>query len=154
MSVTVLKDVLIACGEGDRLFEEKIPVDLWRAHDTDRFPHAMDFYEAPVDLAPGKARGADVVIEAVGGEAWIRVRKRPRGVSTFDRPGTFKGKHWKFFLIPRGTRLPDGLVVVKDDYNARYRATHYTLAPDRDMPLKKFKSLLRLLFANMRLETA
>ena len=39
MSVTVLKDVLIAMGDGNRLFEEKVPVDLWRAHDTDRFLH-------------------------------------------------------------------------------------------------------------------
>ena len=63
----------------------------------------------------------------------------------FDKPNTFKGK-WEYFKIPARTILPDGLVIVKDSYNKAFGATHYTIAPERDMPLILFKQkLLKLI---------
>jgi hypothetical protein len=45
MSVTLLKDVLISCGELDRYFDGRTPVHLWRAHDTRKMAHPMDLVE-------------------------------------------------------------------------------------------------------------
>lgn len=50
---------------------------------------------------------------------------------------------WRAYnQIPRGTELPDGLVIVRDELNERWGATHYTLAPAYDMPLSQFVELL------------
>lgn len=41
-----------------------------------------------------------------------------------------------------GTRLPDGLSIVRDELNEAYGAMHYAIAPAFDMPLLRFKALL------------
>lgn len=51
----------------------------------------------------------------------------------------------EYYKIPRGTVLPPGLAIVKDKFNSRVCATHYTIAPAYDMPLSRFKALLDLL---------
>lgn len=48
-------------------------------------------------------------------------------------------------MIPEGTLLPEGLAIVKDQYNSRFKSTHYTIAPAYDMPLSQFKSKLNTL---------
>lgn len=50
--------------------------------------------------------------------------------------------------------LPDGLAIVRDNYNPRFDATHYTIAPAFDMPLERFRALLRLLASNLIWEVA
>ena len=80
-----------------------------------------------------------------GGVRWVLVADRPRGVSTFDKPGVPSGRGWEYFCIPKGTELPDGLAIVRDEFNDRFGATHHTIAPARDMPLETFKQLLEKL---------
>jgi hypothetical protein len=70
------------------------------------------------------------------------VKERPRGLSTFDKPGLPPGRDWRHLKIPAGTKLPDGLTIVKDELNERWGTTHYTIAPATDMPLSQFKALL------------
>lgn len=41
--------------------------------------------------------------------------------------------------------LPQGLAIVKDEYNTQFDATHYTIAPAFDMPLSQFKAKLQQL---------
>jgi hypothetical protein len=86
--------------------------------------------EGEVARPPGTPRKPDITIEG----DWVKVRNLPRGISTFDKPSTFKGK-WEYFKIPAGTVSPDCLVIVKDNYNKAFGATHDTIAPERDMPL-------------------
>ncbi|WP_201777739.1 hypothetical protein [Thalassomonas actiniarum] len=69
----------------------------------------------------GAPRKADIRIK----DGRVYVRHRPRGVSTFDRPNTFRG-HWQYYKLPAGTILPKGLAIVKDSYNPVFNATHYT----------------------------
>jgi len=69
----------------------------------------------------------------------------PQGLSTFDAPKTFSGTSWYYYKIPKGTVLPLGLAIVKDKYNSRLGATHYTIAPAWDMRLNDFKKLLNRL---------
>ena len=139
---TVLKDVLIERGQLDRYFEGTVPVDLWRARKKTGGAAFFQFQEEATILSNGRPRPADIAIETVRGEKWVRVRDRPRGLSTFDRRGVPPGRGWAYLHIPAGTVLPEGLVVVKDEPNTRFGATHYTLAPAYDMPLVAFKSLL------------
>jgi hypothetical protein len=96
----------------------------------------------------GRPRPADIRIEERGNVKWVFVNQRPRGVSTFDKPGVPPGKDWSYYRIPAGTALPFGLAIVRDEHNPRFDATHYTIAPAFDMPLARFKSLLNELAAN------
>jgi hypothetical protein len=141
---TVLKDVLIAAGEIDKYFESA-PVHLWRAHRTRERGALFGLVEADSVLSNGRLRSADITIEFVNGVKWVRCGPAPRGLSTFDAPKTFSGTSWDYYKIPKGTVLPLGLAIVKDKYNSRLGATHYTIAPAWDMRLNDFKKLLNRL---------
>jgi hypothetical protein len=149
MSVTLLKDVLIDRGEIDRYFAGTVPVTLWRALKRASPGGVFDFVEQVFLLSNGKPRPADITIEEHQGVRWVRVTNRPRGVSTFDKPGVPPGKGWDYFRIPAGTVLPDGLAIVRDELNTKYGATHYTIAPAHDMPLEQFRFLLEQLAKNV-----
>lgn len=142
MLVYVLKDILISKGEIGKYFEGTVPTNLWRALNVKRNVRPFDFTEEALILSNGRPRPADITIEVIQGKKWVRVKNRPRGLSTFDKPGLPSGKDWEYYKIPKGTQLPDGLAIVKDEYNTRFGATHYTLAPAFDMPLARFKRLL------------
>ena len=142
MEITVLKDILIAKGQIDKYFEGSTPVTLWRALNIKKNQHPFEFVEEPFVMSNGRPRAADIKIESVDGEKWVKVKERPRGLSTFDKPGLPAGKNWDYYKIPKNTKLPHGLAIVKDEYNTRFDATHYTIAPAFDMPLSDFKKLL------------
>lgn len=136
-NVETLQDILLATGDIDRFFGRNTPVDLWRAKKFKDLGPLFQLVEEEVSRPRGAPRKPDITIE----NDWVRVRSRPRGISTFDRPDTFKGD-WRYYKIPAGTVLPLGLVIVKDSYNPVFGATHYTIAPAHDMPLAQFKRLL------------
>ena len=142
MSVTVLKDVLIQAGKLDKYFEGRVPTDLWRAKNRKASSAVFEFIEESKILSNGRPRPADIKIELKGGVKWVSVLQQPRGISTFDRSGLPKGKDWEYYKIPEGTELPDGLAIVKDQFNSKYQAYHYTIAPAYDMPLALFRSKL------------
>lgn len=145
MTINVLKDVLISKNQIDRYYEGATPLNLWRALNVKRNTHPFEFVEQPFILSNGRPRPADIKIEKIRGKKWVIVRDRPRGISTFDKPGLPAGKDWEYYKIPKGTMLPYGLAIVKDEYNTRFNATHYTIAPAFDMPLSRFKTLLNQL---------
>ncbi|WP_445936756.1 Tse2 family ADP-ribosyltransferase toxin [Pseudoalteromonas sp. N1230-9] len=53
-----------------------------------------------------------------------------------------------------GTPLPKGLAIIKDNYNSRLGAYHYTIAPAYNMPLTVFKLLLNQLAKSVVKEVA
>jgi hypothetical protein len=132
----ILKDILISAGDIDRYFEQS-PVNLWRAKRTTDKGSLFGLVEE------------DKVFSEKNGVKWVSCRPSPRGISTFDKPNTFKGNSWEYYKIPEGTTLPSGLAIVKDKFNSRISATHYTIAPAYDMPLSLFRSLLNDLAANV-----
>jgi len=151
MTVTLLRDILIARNRLEDYFDGAVPTNLWRAFNTSKKGgHPMDLLEEGYYRSDGNFRRADVTITPVNGEPWVLVKHYPGGLSTFDKSKTFKRGSWEYFKIPAGTRLPEGLAVVKDEYNKVYGATHYTLAPARDMKLSEFKLLLKILFNEMK----
>jgi hypothetical protein len=54
------------------------------------------------------------------------------GTSVFDRAGVLRRADGDF-TIPDGTDIPPDLKVKKDSYNARLKATHYTIMPTKPM---------------------
>ena len=108
MKVTVLKDVLIARGELDRYYQGTVPGTLWRALKRDTGGSPLDFVEDSFVLSNGRPRAADITIVDGPGGRWVKVKDRPRGVSTFDRRGVPPGKGWDYYRIPAGTALPEG----------------------------------------------
>jgi len=145
VNISTLKDILISKNQIEKYFDGVTPVHLWRALNIKGNNHPFEFIEQSIVLSNGRPRPADIKIEMVDGEKWVRIKERPRGLSTFDKPGLPSGRNWEYYKIPKGTMLPHGLAIVKDEYNTRFDATHYTLAPAFDMPLSRFKSLLNQL---------
>jgi hypothetical protein len=137
----VLRDIFIAAGDVDRYYEAA-PVNLWRARRTKPAGTVFGLIEEDTVLSNGQIRPADITVEMQDGVKWVRCRPSPRGLSTFDAANVFKGNSWEYYRIPKGTRLPVGLAIVKDRFNPRLNATHYTIAPAHDMPLDQFKRLL------------
>ncbi len=142
MENVLLKELLLQQGQIDRYYEGQVPVHLWRGLNCKRDSALFDFVEEPYVMRNGRPRPADIRIVLHGSERWVSVSQRPRGVSTYDAPGIPEGKDWYYYRIPAGTVLPNGLVVVQDEYNTRFNATHYTIAPAFDMPLLQFKFFL------------
>jgi hypothetical protein len=140
----VLKDILISAGDIDRYFETS-PVNLWRAKRVTDTETIFGLIERDKILSNGQPRPADISIYEKAGVCWVSCRLTPRGISTFDKPNTFRGNSWEYYKIPQGTVLPLGLAIVKDRLNVRMGATHYTVAPAYDMPLSQFKNLLNQL---------
>jgi hypothetical protein len=145
MPAKVLRDILVAAGQIDRYFEGSTPVNLWRGLHTRRSSGIFDLIEHPIVLSNGQPRPADVTLMVVDGEDWVSVETFPRGLSTFDQPGVPSVRNWAYYCLPAGTMLPEGLCIVRDQWNQRYRATHYTIAPAYDMPLARFRELLNRL---------
>lgn len=147
MSITVLKDVMIEKGKLDCYFDGRTPITLWRALNKKSRQGVFDFMEQGFVLSNGRPRPADIKIGTIDGTKWVFVKKQPRGLSTFDKKGLPRGKDWEYFRIPKGTVLPEGLAIVRDQYNTNFDATHYTIAPAYDMPLSQFKNKLMQLSA-------
>jgi len=66
----------------------------------------------------------------------------------------FGSAYWTNFELPKGTKIPSGLIITKDDFNTKYNATHYTLSPDYTMPKTKFIRLLDELARNAKIRKA
>jgi hypothetical protein len=148
MGIKVLKDILVQAGRVNDYYEGCVPLNLWRALNRRKPSGLFDLVEDPFILSSGRPRPADIQIVIRAGIKWVSVSQRPRGVSTFDKPGVPPGKDWSYYRIPAGTVLPPGLAIVRDEYNSRFDATHYTIAPAYDMPLAQFKLLLNMFAKN------
>ncbi|GLS24305.1 hypothetical protein [Marinibactrum halimedae] len=145
-----LKDVLIEAGEIDKYFGNTAPVNLWRARKLNKKQIGLFDLVEEDQVRNGNIRPADVTIE----DGIVKVKNRPRGASTFDKPDVFNRGNWEYYKIPQNMQLPEGLVIVKDKYNKSLGATHYTIAPKNDMPIQQFRSLLNQLAAKLEVGAA
>lgn len=147
-----------------RIFDSKkdLGLFLWRASRTDQpceNPLYPDFVAR--ELREGKFRPADVTVEQRNGVDFIIPKvyqKRPediwkaQGTSLFNKPDTFVGKNWEYIEIPKGTTIPAGILIIEDDFNERFGATHYSIVPDHAMSVDAFKLLLKQLMINIELQ--
>lgn len=155
-----VESVFLDLGELTRVYnsDRELTVSLWRALRTDvktGGPLYPDFYRR--EIRAGKFRQPDVTVREIGELECVIpkvYKKRPedvwkaQGTSLFDQPDTFAGNSWQYFEIPAGTKIPEGLIIIKDDYNERFRATHHSIVPNRAMPLTEFRRLLDQLARN------
>jgi hypothetical protein len=157
---TTVEAILIDLGQLERIYKSghEPTFELWRALRTDApvaGPLYPDFYQR--EIRAGKFRLPDVTVETDDGIEYVvpRVyRKRPEdtwkaeGTSLFDRPDTFIGDRWFYFKLPAGTIIPNGILIVKDDFNERFNARHYSIVPNWRMTVSQFKCLLDQLARN------
>lgn len=156
-----LKKIYAREGKSGRYFDGKTPCELFRGQHPDGHSR-QEFVLEPhrgfvkIDKATGRKRErrADVaIVNRDGRDVVIGCRVTSgdfRGLSTFDKPVTWFDKpRWYNFSIPKGTKLPDSLAVVRDKYDYDKDATHYTIAPKDDMPFELFIQSLKGIAAQM-----
>lgn len=117
-----------------------LDVNLWRGQKKQQqgspvlYPILKSF-----KLSNGNTRKADIDTYSVDTELWVKCTSG--GVSLFDLLGV-PVKRWDYYRIPKGVKIPDGLVITKDTFNTNYNSTHYSIRPHWDMPVSKFCMLL------------
>ena len=96
---------------------------------------------------PPRNGSVDIEIyeQQINGEIITYVDSTSGGISTFDAPLPSQNKKARWWKIPSGTIIPDGLVITKDHTIKPLDITHYTIQPFNDMPLTEYKRLLRIL---------
>lgn len=144
-----IENLLISRGELDRIYNTgRLKLFLWRslhANVKAANPLYPDF--DPREIRADILRAPDVEVRESGGIPYV-IARLGQGTSLFDRPGVFGEKNWIYFEIPEGTDIPHGLIITKDAYNPKYRATHYSLSPNYTMPKSQFIRLLDQLANN------
>lgn len=137
-----IENLLISKGELERIYTGTLKLYLWRSLHKDS-DSANPLYP---DFEPREIRGIlrapDVIVEPdIRGVPQV-ISNLGQGTSLFDRSGTFGAKNWLYYEIPEGTEIPKGLIITKDSYNKKYKATHYTISPNYTMPKAQFIKLL------------
>lgn len=126
----------------NELFDSNYPLDvnLWRG---ERIPVDGTPFLYPIlksfKLSNGKMRLPDIRTYNKGNEEWVD--SKSGGISLFDVIG-IPVKKWNYYKLPKGAKIPYGLVITKDELNPGFNATHYSIRPHWDMPLTKFLMLL------------
>ncbi len=90
-------------------------------------------------MSNGRVREEDIKTYRKGGELWVSCKSG--GISLFDKKGA-PVKSWEYYILSIGSKLPKGLVITKDEFNKRFKSTHYTIRPHWDMPVTKYCILL------------
>ncbi|WP_036254308.1 hypothetical protein [Methylobacter sp. BBA5.1] len=137
---------------------EETTVDLFRSIRIEQFPRGaiIDTQPAPEILYPdfeprqlpnGKTRKRDIDSFAdQNGDMWVETGG---GTSLFDRAKVFQGKSWLSFEIPKGTVIPESLVVRFTGYNKIFDANHYQIeSKAKMMRMDSFKGALDNLARN------
>ena len=103
----------------------------------------------PRTLANGDIREPDVskYIDPSTGRTKVRAEEG-RGTSVTDAPGIFGFRHWEYIVIPKGTKIPNALIITKDYYMTRKKCWHYSISPNEDMEVETFLKALDQLALN------
>ena len=155
-----LKKIYAREGKSGRYFDGETPCELFRGQHPssyDREEFVLEPHRGFVKVDKNgqkKVRKPDVqIVNRDGRDVVVGCRVTSgdyRGLSTFDKPVTWFDKpRWYNFSIPKGTKLPDSLAVVRDKYDYDKDATHYTIAPKDDMPLDLFIQSLKVIAQQM-----
>ncbi len=145
-----IEGLLISRGELDRIYTGKLKLYLWRSlHKSVKTANPLYPDFDPREVRAGVLRAPDVEVKPIGGIDHV-IAKLGQGTSLFDKAGVFGEKNWTYFEIPEGTEIPNGLIITKDAYNRKYKATHYSISPNHTMPKEKFIRLLDQLAENAK----
>ena len=130
----------------------KCPANLWRAVHTGEFPNGpiRDGEPAPGVLYPTferkaigtlpngktKYREPDVRVDDDG------MVQAGGGTSLYDRDAFFRGRSWRYMLIPKNTEVDPNLVITGPERNDFFDANHYQIEAAKPMFLATFKGAL------------
>lgn len=147
-----MEEIILARGDIEKVYRKNLSVTLWRAVSrTDPSPNPLypDLVER--ELPNGDIRPADVATykDARSGRMFVR-SEEGRGTSLNDMSGIFGHGRWEYVVIPKGTFVPNELIIVitRDHYMARKKCWHYSVSPNYDMPVETFLSALDQLAIN------
>jgi hypothetical protein len=146
--MNTIEKLLISKGELDRIYVGELTLYLWRSlHKSVKSsnPFYPDF--EPREVRAGVLRAPDLEVKPLGGVDHV-ISRLGQGTSLFDTPSVFGEANWTYFEIPEGTEIPKGLIITKDSYNPKYKATHFTISPNHTMPKYQFVRLLDKLAEN------
>ncbi len=90
-------------------------------------------------LSNGRTRDPDMVTYAKNGVEWVDSTKG--GISLFDVLG-MPVASWDYYKLDGETKIPQGLVIVRDSEKQGNNPVHYSIRPHWDMPLTRFCMLL------------
>ena len=122
-----------------------LPLELWRAR---RDGGGLFDLRLPPDPA------YDLETYQVGDVTWVRHSQvPPRGISLWNgpMPAVRQGCWW---VIPKETPIPHGLLLVPAKKRHKSGYWHYTLIPKENMPLAYYQALLRTLVPYAELKHA
>ena len=143
-----IEDILISRNELEKMYMGETTIHLWRAVRKKGSSNGILHPELKKrDMGRGRIRQPDVETYSKDGRQWVR-SKIGMGVSLLDRANAFPGGGWEYFVIPRGTIIPAGLIITKDHFIKRYSANHYSVSPNFDMPSSNYIQLLDQLAIN------
>lgn len=142
-----LEAILIGRGDLDAIYSGDSGLHLWRAIHKEgggKNPLYPDFHRRVVR---GTVRNPDITVREIGGVEYVEA-ELTKGTSLFDKQGTFGHKYFEYFEIPAGTVIPNGLIIIKGEFNQKYQATHYSICPNHRMRKTEFVALLDILALN------
>ncbi|RCU50869.1 hypothetical protein DU002_05960 [Corallincola holothuriorum] len=147
-----LEEIIVRRGDIEKIYRSERPLTLWRGlHNSEvnskSNPLYPDFYRKT--LPNGDIREPDVTVvkdEESGKE--IVFSEEGVGTSLVDKEGIFGHKNWQYFTIPKGTHIPEELVITKDHYIARKKCWHYSISPNYSMSKEELISALDKLAYN------
>jgi len=146
-----LESILITRGDLELIYNGAVSLHLWRAVHKDSSsgnPLYPDFYPR---MVRGSLRRPDITVKEIGGIEYVEA-ELVKGTSLFDKSGTFGFKNFDYFEIPAGTEIPNGLIIIKGEFNQKYKATHYSICPNYRMRKDYFVNLLDRLAMNARIQ--
>jgi hypothetical protein len=115
-------------------------VDIFRAGKESDTRMTKLRYEED-DRPPPKTN--DIVTYVVGNI--LKVKAGTGGISLYDGVDRNRrmGRTDRWWCIPKGATMPDGIVIAKDSQPNASGLTHYSIEPALDMPLSDFIEKLK-----------
>lgn len=147
-----LEEIIIKRGDIEKIYRSNIALTLWRAVNKSgsngQNPLYPDLTEK--ELPNGRIRLADISTYDVNGIEYVK-SEESRGTSLSDIDGLFGHKNWDYIIIPKGTTIPNELIITKDHYIPRKKSWHYSISPNFDMPVSNFLNALDKLAFNAKI---
>lgn len=155
MALKTLEEIIIERGDIEKLYRVDWNVTLWRAVAIDSLHGSNPLYPDLKNrvLANGDIRRPDVSVYTDAHGVQRVKAQEGRGTSLTDKEGVFGFKKWGYVAIPAGTLIPNALIITRDHFVTGKDCWHYSISPNRDMPVDELLRALDQFAMNARIQT-